>query len=468
MKKMLSVRPAVYRWLLFGGLVVFGLAVSVIIRISAYPWDSNYYWTTADAVWKDGGLHLLAYPETFRGCLFPLIVSIFKLVCRGHWGWRILVNLMLGAEFAFVLPDLFGNPFETVGQRLRPILACAIFLLFWGWFLQYPLSDFPAVFFCSAAIALLRAGGERTRIPGTVACGCLSGILFYTAYNTRATYLYAIVLCLVAELFIRRRTLKKEALCLAALCIGLAVAAIPQSLINHQYVGGYSPKVYTEQLNGYSHDLQIEQIYWGIRMPRYETYNDPEAPGGYYYTDPVGEYLLAKEGYTPGEDGIKGIIKLFVRYPLDMAGIYIRHFISAMTPGDLQQAYNTRIHTERGWASCLSILLWILSGIFLADAIRRRKTDAAIWLRVVPLCVPAVLQTLGAVEIRFFLPVYILMYYYLFAVLDHRRAIRLFKEQPFVLILITFVVFAAWITIFGSILSCCDKTTLLINDAIRP
>lgn len=453
--------PSVYRWILFGVFFMIGMALSGWFGISEYPWDSGYYWSVADSVWDGWKLLVLNYPETFRGYFFPLVVSVFKKLFHGVWGWRILSTLMSAGEFALILPYLFDNDLSTLEKKLRPVLSYGVFLFMWGYFLQFPLSDFPAMLFCSGGIALLKSV-EHKKSRFFVLIGSLfAGVLFYASYNTRSVYLYAIILFLL--FYIGR--LRRKILCnLIAILVGVILLAIPQSMINHQYVDSYSPRVYSEQMNGYASNLQMQQIYWGIEMPRFEGYIDPELTGGCYYFDPTGKFLLGLEGYTPGDSGWKGFIKLWVRYPLDMTGIYVKHFISAMTPGDIQQVYVTRMHRDKGVISCVSILMWIITGIMLADSIQNKRIDKKKMGAIVPLCVPALMQAMGAVEIRFFLPVYVLMYYYLFSGIDRHRLIKLFRDHAMVVLMVIIIVFVFWISVYGSILSECDRQILLINE----
>ncbi len=111
--------------------------------------------------------------------------------------------------------------------------------------------------------------------------------------------------------------------------------SLPQCAINMKYVGTFSPKVYTNQLQNYQADLSTMQVMWGLEADRYETYigdmNIYSSPS-VYFDDVVGTEILKREipfnnGFSPRE-----VVKLFFDYPIDMMGIYIRHLISLLTP----------------------------------------------------------------------------------------------------------------------------------------
>ena len=63
------------RYIIVLFLCLFLMFVSAVYNIEQYYYDAGYYWTIADPVFEGADFHLLRFPETFRGCLFPILVG---------------------------------------------------------------------------------------------------------------------------------------------------------------------------------------------------------------------------------------------------------------------------------------------------------------------------------------------------------------------------------------------------------
>ena len=451
-----------WAWVVFAVLFAAGMIFSLICHVDDYPWDSLYYWEIADDVTRGGGFDILRFPETFRGYAFPVLLSILKGFLPGVLGWQVPANLMAAAEFAFVLPYLFDRRIDKVSSALRVFLSYTVFMWIWGLFLQYPLSDMPAAFCCSAGIALLKWCGRQKRFLQIIAGGIVTGGLLYAAYNTRAGFLYSIWVTVIVYLFLREHDLKRAAVCLMSVILGAMLLSIPQMMINRQYVGTPSPKVYSSQLFGYSRSLQMQQIYWGVSIPRGEAYYGPliENPGGVTYRDIIGDRILERENVEEGDFTFKSFVKLCLKYPFDMVCIYVRHFLSAMTPCYMNSCYIPDAHVNRGIISSASILLWILAAGVLATTLNRRRIVKALWMG--GFLLPGIMQTMGAVELRFFLPAYLLLYFFLGAVADYSGVCAVVKKRPLTVLFGTVMVYLLWMTIFSDLLSSAEGHIFLI------
>ena len=339
-----------------------------------------------------------------------------------------------------------------------------------GMYLVYPLSDIPASFFMFSAIAIVIAlgddGSQKISVAGVVQ-GIGAGVFIYAAYNTRAVFLFGGALLVL--FYIIRNIWKrnwKNFLYLIGMFAGMLLIAMPQMLINHQYIGVYSPKVYTEQAYGYQHDLQSQQVLWGLTMPRYETYtgDQDEYPNpGVVFNDPVGKEIEQREKLQIETFSITAIFKLFLKYPVDMLGIYGRHLINAVTPV-FPQMYITNMYSNKGWYICLAILLWLGCGVGVIFGEQTQKYNIWTGLYLLAAVIPPVLQMTGALEWRFFMPVHLLLYYYVCNEIDVKSVMVRLKHQWLRVLAVCVVIFMLWISCIGLILGDNAEKTLLIND----
>lgn len=228
-------------------------------------------------------------------------------------------------------------------------------------------------------------------------------------------------------------------------------------------------KVYTEQLYGYSHSLQASQIYGGITNPKYETYVGDLSlypSNAVYFDDPIGNELIEREGLTIEQFRLTDVFKLFIKYPMDMLGIYIRHIITLLTP-TYNQIYIMNMYNNKSILILSSIAMWILTGTSIILKIENREIiNRNIWW-ILAIAFPGFLQLVGAVEMRFFLPIYIMDYYYIGAEVDYKNIWADIKKQKMRYFIVTAIIVVMWITNIGEILASNQEKVILINDAVE-
>lgn len=184
---------------------------------------------------------------------------------------------------------------------------------------------------------------------------------------------------------------------------GIVLGAVPQMLLNHKLLGNYSWKVPT---NG----LMLRQMEWGIIYERYGTFiGDPAQYGSVqmFYMDAVGRAILNKEQIT-GLTSYGQLLKLFLKYPLDFAGIYVRHFLNMLYPIYPNQ-YIQDIGRNK---SFLLILFYTLLFIAVVYFVRSFRLKSKRWIWFCLMLLPCVCILPGAVEIRFFIAFHFLVYMY--------------------------------------------------------
>ena len=452
-------------WALFLVILISSIIYAGLVNIRDYPYDAGYYWTTADPVFENG-FDIRAFPRTFRGYLFPVLVGALKQFLPGCWGWRLLAAVLVSVCFAFSLPFVLkGRRLDSFAETARMFLAYLMMMCIWRDLLQYPLSDFPAVFFLISDAALIRWMVGKKLSGRLLLTALVSGILLYAAYNTRIAYLFGGLVLTAVYVIMDHSSLKKILPVLLAMLAGAAAAALPQSMINKQYAGDLLPVVHTE-FHRSTGNLQTSQVFNGLNYSKYETYAGEDAEyypkAKVYFEDPVGKEILRRRNLSADRFSITTVLKLFWEYPLDMAGIYVRHLIMLMTPV-YQWIYISDLYTDKSLLLICSILIWILAFLGLLDARDNHGfSKNALWSLAV--CIPAFLQTAGMPETRFFLAVHVLCYGWIFVGIDFASLWKRIRKQWLQVLVSTLLIMMLWITVYGNVLSNNQARTMVIRD----
>ena len=443
------------------------LLVSFILGPKEYLYDSRFYWTISDPVISGGSFNLMDFPETFRGCLLPLLNCFIKQVIPGHYGWILLSALMTSITFAFMLPSLLGVTVDDLKAAVKIVAAQWCFFYFWADFLQFPLSDLPAAFSLMLGIFMLNAF-DKHKLRGIwrLLLGFTAGASFYFAYNTRAAYLYGVIFYGVYYCIKNRKIYKQIIVRFAVVVLGMLIISIPQCMLNKQYVGKFSPKIYTEQYTGYGSSLQARQVFWGLEYQRYETYvGDP----GYFphpavhFSDMTGLELLYRENLNQENFKIKDFFVLFFKYPLDMIGIYTRHLVALITPA-WKRIYIENMYTNKFFLVIISIFIWFIAGINFIMESQEKKLPTDKLFILFSVMLPSFLQLLGMPELRFFVAVYLVLYAYVFLKIDYRRWLGFVKKNWKTILPVSVIIIILWISVFGSELADNSDAQMIIHD----
>lgn len=448
-----------------------------VCHVSDFSYDSNYYWTSADGVLANGDFYLYAFPQTFRGYLFPLMMTIFKRIGAAVFGSELIVfwivtSLSIAVSVAVVFPYLFDVKVDTYAMLLKLLVCSGVILYFWGDFILYPLSDLPAALMMCAGTALLKfafTASTETVKGSAYFTGFMAGVCFYGAYNTRAVYLYGVLVVIAGFLllgFKQKRGVQDVARggILLAVIVGCAMIAVPQILINGHYTGQYTLWVPTEQY--VLGDLKRVQVYWGLLTDRYDTYNgDPShyPVPSVVFADNVGTEILGRMGVDLDNFSYGTLITLFLAYPLDMCGIYARHLVALLTPC-FGESYISDLFVPKNLRITIIVLLWLLWGVYIVYITSTKKQFRLIDVLAIggPL-IPCLMQLFGSPEIRFFIAVHLFLYFYLCCCVEW-RALRWFIKSHLIQIAVPcIVIFFAWITIMGDILQQSQYARLLMG-----
>jgi hypothetical protein len=386
------------------------LIVALLQGPKLFYYDSGMYWGLGGSFVHSGHFSLLNFDSPLRGYLLPLVNHGLHGIAGGlGWNDSSLAKLFNVAIFALIATVLAPRlaalawPERRWGLWRRVALA-ALLVVFWGGYLNFPLSDFPAL----AAVLLALIAVSRPDAPGWM---LLAGAAAAAAIDMRPAYLLVapVLAVLVALAWWEQRgrphaSLARRALCAGLLLLGFAVISLPQSLATHRHYNTWS------FVPGSAAGLSQLQYTEGTRLQRYDTYVGVGKPSPQmFYLDDTGARLLRdQEGGTIRTT--RQFLGLVLSHPAMMGGLFARHVVNG-----LDQRYNTPYidHLETGshrWMRLAGFLVVFLALARVAWPAARRRLGAARWRYPVALLVCGLTSIASAVETRFLLPAYLLSY----------------------------------------------------------
>ena len=206
---------------------------------------------------------------------------------------------------------------------------------------------------------------------------------------------------------------------MGAFAVGVAIAYAPQSSINMHRFGTPSPFVQTELARG-GPSLFLQQLAWGVYIQRYETNVQKGGPlprGGVVFVDEAGldivrnENMMQPKGrqvaplnpaFTYGD-----YVRLVFNHPLFFARAFARHLFNGLDIA-YSTVYITDIREDNDGFRVVNYVVW-LAALGAALLATRRECARRPWAGIAlfaAVCVPSLLSAAGAVETRFFLPLF--------------------------------------------------------------
>jgi hypothetical protein len=398
--------------------LAFGLAFAgtlvVALLQSEKPFynDAGTYWSTAGATFTaNGHFSLLNFDVLEVGYVLPLINhGLQALATELAWTPSFTAKLVNALTVALIGTALGPALIRTVWPKqpswglFRRLALTALLIVFWSGFLNFPLSDFPAL-----AVALLTLiAVARTDNPGWM---LLAGAALGVTINIRPEYVLLVpaVIVLVAWTWFDQRGTRHasaatRALCATLLLIGFATVSLPQSLAARRHDGGSS---FIPQSVILSSPAYLES---GLSDQAYDAYllnGEPRVEMRYAY--PAGRRLLAeqKEGKLTSTSQYIG---LFASHPLVMGGVIIRHIVNGLDP-----LYSTYIvenlhNGGRTWGRIAGFLLLFLALLRVLWPAARRLLGPGRLRYLIALSVCCVPALPFEMERRYLLPLYLLGY----------------------------------------------------------
>lgn len=458
----------------FVAVTVILLIYSAIVNVTEYTHDCLGYWKTADTMWTYGEgsiITLTNFPETFRGYFLYFVVMLFKhafgiVFGNGYWGWRFLSAISTSAAVTLALPYFFDVEHDKKRLFIGQAVLLVLILYFWGDLIQKPGSDWIAACFFIYAVAFLKKMFLEEKKWLSCIYGLIVGACMYAAYNTRVVYMYAIIIALFCMLVYEGKRKFTGIVAYVGIFLGMLIIAFPQMTINHKYTGEWSPFVNTDQAYNYQVDLESKQLYWGLYLPRYETYDGdyelyPEA--GVHFEDKVGLELIEREGLDSDHISFKTILYLFVKYPGDVIGLYMRHMASVMVPMWYKNCI-IDMYTSKLIRITLAIWIWIIAAVAFLENYKFEKKDIMKYVLTISMIITSLMQCAGAIEIRFMIMCFMLLYYYITCMVDYKALWESLKGRRIKILLVGLVVYFLWLTVLGDILTMPVHKVLLISD----
>jgi hypothetical protein len=384
------------------------LLVALLQGPKPFYGDSGSYWSLASTFTRDGHFSLLNFHSPLRGYAMALFTYGLRSLAHGlRWSSSAVVKLFDAALFALVATVLVPRiaeatwPSQRWGMARRLALA-VLLVVFWSGDLNYPLSDFPGL-----ALALLAI--VAIAYPQRPAWMLIAGVAGGLAVDIRPAYLLLMptLVAIAAWTWLgqseRRRSLARSSACVALLVLGFAAVSLPQSLAAQRHYQSWS------FLPG-GPNLSDEQLTDGMSDQRYDTFARPDGQVfGMVYADAAGARVLrAQRG-----DAIRGPLQygeMIVGHPLAMAGVIVRHLVNGL---DMRYSTVYVEHLDSGghlWLRIAGFLLVFLALVRLLWRPARMGLGPTRWRYPAALSVCCLTSVFGAIETRYMLPVWLLVY----------------------------------------------------------
>jgi hypothetical protein len=405
--------------------------------------DAEHYWNLGSSYFKSGSFSLYDFEATFRGYSLPLILGFIRYVAKAvhieEFRLFHMVNAVITAVFlVYVIPNLARRVFTVDITVIATLLIVVLFLLFWGGYLIYPLSDTWSFFLvAAAALASIRAL-ESEALHRQLVLGLVAGLAVGLCLNVRPIYAVSLPVFIVAILLARGITPTVKVLVLVSFVCGTIAALMPQSLLNAVQIGTANPL-------SHSGTLYILQIFMGVAVQRHECA---------YFMDTSGVSLLALNGIkvlTASPEGafyfdisienrsILEYVKIVLTNPIDFMALYLRHIFNGIIVfRDNIYACNYRLYD-----SFLSLMSLLVAGIAIGlicvafKVVWSTRYKFFVLATVVPLLV--IIPT--SIEGRFFFPAQ-MWFYMLIAFVGLRYSVlKMVRERLGAFLAITVLIF---------------------------
>ena len=422
-------------------IVLFILQKTFNIGSGQYYYDVGYYNNIGISMFASGQFSFQTMITDFRGYVFPLYLGLCNQIDSAlhitnsiHIISSLILTILLMIYLDFCQKLFQSNQTKKYSYWISALVPIALLLTFFYGLVLYPLTDLYAALLCITAGWFIYFALQNESLHKAGLMYFLAGICIYSAYNIRTIYLLSIYCLFLAIAFMERKKVKNVILALFSFALGIFVCAIPQIIINFQRYEIISPWINNQ-------NLFARQLFWGLQSLKYGTYVGSEIPdlAGMYYTDPIGKQIVDTFVASGGVLSIGSYIKLFFAYPLEYIAIIGKHVYNAFFILFPEQ-YVFNLNSSRYFYAIAGLVIVFL--FFVAIAMNRNKTTTNEKLIVFALLLPSMAILFGAVEERFLVLPYMLVYGYL-ANFDFKEIFKKFNKQDLIVVLFLFVVFAA-------------------------
>lgn len=447
--------------------------------------DSNSYDLMSNYFKNNGLFHFWIearneYTEYFsiRGYAWPFILAACKVLGFGtQIGYWMLYAVFLASGLAYAMPEFISELFQKKIPISGRTVAVILSVCFWNGLIKYPLSDIPSVVTVSWGLMLLTKIKKERRLYHNAAAALLAGGFLGISYYIRSGCMPVIMLSvLIIFLYKCRKEILKKFVLILALCLGVAVAAVPQIMINQSFNNRLSYKVPIFFNTG----IAGIEYYSGFQKLRYEVDISgilPETAMISY--DSVIDNILAVEDIAKEDVTLKTILKLCVKYPFEFLGLYAAKFANNIDPRYGNDIYVTDLNSHQYLIMICNYFLWFIGVLGLGVELNRgignfaqpantKKFFCNYFIYILAFIVPAFVHLAGThTEARYFYPCYVLLYAYL-GILCPWRDLQTFVMQRFVAVMIMcLAVFGCLNSIWNFTFENFNYAQLLMEDSFR-
>lgn len=400
-------------------ILIFTIGLIYKPNVSKYIYDSADYYNFSRSFEFSGKFSFDNFVGGVRGYFFPFIIYIYTTVgsiLGLENGVGILLGMSLFTSFIItvILPSFYIKNNSSI-YILRRLLPVGLLILFWRDLIYYPLTDLYSFGLLLLSGWLLLKVKNTNKIMSIIYC-LLSGFVLYATYNTRTIYLFvAPIVLLIYIVFNYKHGLAVIAKSFACIFIGALICAYPQINTNFNTRGMYSPVVMTDKFSGGS--LFNNQLFAGMLMERYETYigstAEYQVQGPLNFYDKAGVQIVAEEKITE-ISSLSQYIQLALKYPLDFMGIIARHFFNIFHL-PYNHVYIQSLHNHKYFYTLVNYTILFIVGLrgFLAYRSKSKKLLGCLDesnLYLLSTLISCIMILPGAIEMRFFAPMYCLIY----------------------------------------------------------
>lgn len=408
-------RVVIQTGLKFSLLFVVLLTVQFIFGVQSYEYwgDAYEYYQYGCSMLADGKISLASIASDFRGYVFPSYMAVcaafdvFFGITNAYWYLSSALLSILFCVYIHFLdlfwPMHYNTKYERLHKFICEILPICIVLFFNYGLIVYPLTDLYAALLIVTSFYALFKGIEKH----SGGLFFLSGLFAYFTYNIRTIYLLSAAGFIYVFVRRYRKRIKVGLTKAMFFCGGILCGGGGQLYLNLLFHKKISIMIETQSLFS-------RQLFWGIDNARYATFcGAPEvhtaAMHFYERTGSIISNYVAESGMS---GSIFSYIKLVLKFPLEFLGIYGRHLINAIFV-IYPETYIQNIDQNRFLYSILSLVIVYLFIICLKNLIELKQLTLDKMVLLLGIVLPDILILAGAVEERFLVLPYMMIYGFL-------------------------------------------------------
>lgn len=380
--------------------------VYTILHTSIFYYDAEEYWTLAHSFINQNGFSFLNYSASLRWYLFPFInfIQIFisgLLKINEIDVFKLFSALFFSIFIFIVIPKLMENVFNKKITLIRRFLLFFLIFFFWRGYFLYPLTDFYSLFFL--CIALLITNNKKA---SQVWIYIILGMALLGSMLIRPAYAMSILPAIIYDISLQKK-LRLPAVMITRnivlVLLGMLLISSPQIYINYNKLNTINPFV---QAGG----LYQVKLFRGLYTQKFESNVGKDLDhSSIIFLDKQGAAIVQKENLIyPGFNNYFEYLSIVAKYPVDLISIYFRHIFNGIDVR-YDTPYVYKIYQDRTVFTFLNAVVWFIFFLALYENFKSLLRCKAVWTALIML-LPVVLAIPCEIEVRYFLPLYILCY----------------------------------------------------------